>query len=40
MPQDIALDRFNREIRARERMGTAWTVHNLLALLELRGVLA
>ena len=34
------LERFNREIRARERMGTAWTVHNLLALLQLRGVLA
>ena len=34
------LERFNREIRARERMGTAWTVHNLLVLLQLRGVLA
>ena len=34
------LERFNREIRARERMGTVWTVHNLLVLLQLRGVLA
>ena len=34
------LERYNREIRARERMGTAWTVHNLLVLLQLRGVLA
>ena len=34
------LDRFNREIRSRERMGTVWTVHNLLELLQLRGVLA
>ena len=34
------LERFNREIRVRERMGTAWTVHNLLVLLQLRGVLA
>ncbi len=33
-------ERFNREIRARERMGTVWTVHNLLVLLQLRGVLA
>ena len=33
------LERFNREIRARERMGTGWTVHNLLVLLQLRGVL-
>ena len=23
------LDRFNREIRARERMGSVWTIHNL-----------
>ena len=34
------LERFNREIRARERMGAVWTVHNLLVLLHLRGVLA
>ena len=34
------LERFNREIRVRERMGTVWTVHNLLVLLLLRGVLA
>ena len=33
------LERFNREIWARERMGSVWTVHNLLALLQLRGVL-
>ena len=34
------LERFNREIRGRERMGSAWTVHNLLVLPQLRGVLA
>ena len=33
------LERFNREIRARERMGTVWPVRNLLVLLQLRGVL-
>ena len=33
------LERFNREIRVRERMGSAWTVHNLLVLLQARGVL-
>ena len=33
------LERFNREIRVRERMGTAWTVHNLLVLLQLRDIL-
>ena len=27
------LERFNREMRARDRMGTVWTVHNLLVLL-------
>ena len=32
-------ERFNRDIRARERMGTVWTVHNLLFLLQMRGVL-
>ena len=30
------LERFNREIRASERMSTVWTVHNLQALLRLR----
>ena len=34
------LERFNWEIRSRERMGIAWTVHNLQVLLQLRGVLA
>ena len=34
------LERFNSEIRARERMGNEWTVHNLLVLLQLLGVLA
>ena len=34
------LERFNREIRSRERMGSVWTVHNLLVLLRLRSVLA
>ena len=34
------LERFNREIQARERMGAVWTVHNLLALLQMRDVLA
>ena len=34
------LERFNREIRASARMDTAWTVHNLLVLLQLQGVLA
>ena len=33
------LERFKREIRTRERMGTAWTVHNLLVLLQRLGVL-
>ena len=33
------LERFNQEMRARERMGTAWIVNNLLVLLQLRGVL-
>ena len=32
------LERFNREMRAREGMGAVWTVHNLLVLLQLRGV--
>ena len=36
------LERFNREMRVREWMGTvsAWIVHNLLAPLQLRGVLS
>ena len=33
------LERFNRELRAREGMGTVWTVHNLLVVLQLWGVL-
>ena len=28
----LLLDRFNRRIRARDRMGTAWTVHNLISV--------
>ena len=32
------LERFNREIRARDRMGSVRTIHNLLVLLRLRGV--
>ena len=32
------LERFNREIRARERMWTVHTVHNLLVLLQMQGV--
>lgn len=32
------LECFNSEIRAREWMGTAWTVHNLPVMLQLRGV--
>ncbi len=34
------LERFQREIRRRERMGTAWTPHNLLVLLQRRGLLS
>ena len=33
------LERFHRELRCRERMGTGWTMHNLLALLQIRGLL-
>ena len=33
------LERFDRAIRARERMGTVWTVHNLLVMPQLRGAL-
>ena len=34
------LERFHREIRRRERMGTAWSPHNLLVLLQRRGLLS
>ncbi len=34
------LERFQREIRRRERMGTAWTHYNLLVLLQRRGLLS
>ena len=33
------LERQNREYRRRERMGTAWSPHNLLVLLQNRGLL-
>ncbi len=33
------LERQNREYRRRERMGTVWTTHNLLALLQIRGLI-
>ena len=33
------LERQNREYRRRERMGTVWTPHNLLALLQERGLI-
>ena len=33
------LERHNRELRRRERMGTVWTPHNLLVLLQNRGLL-
>ena len=32
-------ERFNQEIRARDRMGSVLTIHNLLVLLQLRCVL-
>ncbi len=34
------LERFQREIRRRERMGTVWSPHNLLMLLQRRGLLS
>ncbi len=33
------LERLNRELRRRERMGTWWNPHNLLVLLQSRGLL-
>ena len=33
------LERFHREWRRRGRMGTGWTKHNLLVLLQMRGLL-
>ena len=33
------LERLNRELRRRERMGTWWSPHNLLDLLQRRGLL-
>ena len=31
------LERLNRELRRREKLGTVWSPHNLLALLQVRG---
>ena len=33
------LERHNRELRRREQLGTVWTEHNLLALLQAQGLL-
>ena len=33
------LERHNRELRRREKLGTVWTEHNLLALLQAQGLL-
>ena len=33
------LERHNRELRRREKLGTVWTEHNLLALLQEQGLL-
>ena len=33
------LERHNRELQRRERLGTVWTEHNLLALLQEQGLL-
>ena len=33
------LERHNRELRRREQLGTVWTEHNLLALLQEQGLL-
>ena len=33
------LERKNREYRRREKIGTAWSPHNLLALLQIRGLI-
>ena len=32
------LERHNRELRRREKLGTVWTEHNLLTLLPERGL--
>ena len=32
------LERLNRELRRREKLGTVWSPHNLLALLQIRGL--
>ncbi len=34
-----ALERQNREYRRREKMGTVWSPHNLLALLQIMGLI-
>ena len=33
------LERLNRELRRQEKLGTVWSPHNLLALLEIRGLI-
>ena len=33
------LERHNRELRRREQLGTVWTEHNLLALLQEQGLI-
>ena len=33
------LERHNRELRRREKLGTVWTEHNLLALLPEQGLI-
>ena len=33
------LERQNREYRRREKMGTVWSPHNLIALLQIRGLI-
>ena len=33
------LERHNRELRQREKLGTVWTKHNLLALLQKQGLI-
>ena len=40
IPRDVAVGAVQSGDTGRARMGTAWTVHNLLALLQMRGVLA
>jgi len=34
------LERHNRELRRREKLGTVWTEHNLLALLREHGLIS